>query len=663
MFMGPLQAVKPWSTTGVEGVFRFLDHAAALQTADADPESFRTRPCFLPALPLAASVLGPLTDAFSPLMAALWMAALCAFAITSRREEDAGLPETISIGRAVLLASATFLATFGPCWFLRGFHSDAIGAVLVSVGLLAVLSPPFTGRAALAGLALGASLAFHFTMALYAIPAILHFILAEKRTRPLLLFFAGALPGLALVAFELNVTGNPYFSGTGLAGLLRATRQAPAIRAVVRMATAMATLAVVFLVVSRIPAVRRAFLGRRISRIAAAVLAVASLAAVILPFAAKRLGLPEVAKALASVHPALLLFWDGLLLAAIHPLFLRADRDRVERVTLFAVLLTGLFGLHLKGVEVPVGIWTYRRLFPCVALLLPLCIHGALRGWGRHRFAPCAAVLCLVPMALAPNLWFGISDAGSDRLAAPVREHLAKANLALYDYRGRTAAFAGGTALPVFGLPRRGTQQHWDRCARDILARSSASNILLITSYEPCTMEEGVALQPLFTSTGTVSRIHAKRLLPCAFEQHAIHDMILRAISLRDNAVAQRKTFDGGPFGIRGPWKSANRGGCWSAPGCAIVGPVPQPGKPVVVRLELGWFDSDGSHPTSQVRLVPPAGSGSPAQTFEVSAPRETRTAVFEAPVDAPVDAPPTGLWSVEGSAVFHSAELAPLVE
>ena len=32
MFMGPLQAVKPWSTKGVEGVFRFLKRANRLVT-------------------------------------------------------------------------------------------------------------------------------------------------------------------------------------------------------------------------------------------------------------------------------------------------------------------------------------------------------------------------------------------------------------------------------------------------------------------------------------------------------------------------------------------------------------------------------------------------------------------------------------------------------
>ena len=35
MFMGPLQAVKPWSTKGVEGVFRFLKRANRLVTETA----------------------------------------------------------------------------------------------------------------------------------------------------------------------------------------------------------------------------------------------------------------------------------------------------------------------------------------------------------------------------------------------------------------------------------------------------------------------------------------------------------------------------------------------------------------------------------------------------------------------------------------------------
>ena len=44
MFMGPLEAVKPWSMKGVEGVYRFLGRAwRMIVDAEADDRAARSR--------------------------------------------------------------------------------------------------------------------------------------------------------------------------------------------------------------------------------------------------------------------------------------------------------------------------------------------------------------------------------------------------------------------------------------------------------------------------------------------------------------------------------------------------------------------------------------------------------------------------------------------
>ena len=143
-------------------------------------------------------------------------------------------------------------------------------------------------------------------------------------------------------------------------------------------------------------------------------------------------------------------------------------------------------------------------------------------------------------------------------------------------------------------------------------------------------------------------------------ESQDIRDTVLSACPTATGFVGQRKVFDGGPFGIRGLWKSANRGGCWSAPeGCGIVGPVPRPGHPVDVELGVEWFDGTGTNDVAHLRLVPPSGSGAP-QTFDVRAgSRQIVRLHVAAPDSLSEVCPSTGLWKVEGEAVFYEARFS----
>ncbi len=640
----------------LDGVFRYLDPPRALAAEPGDPDAFRTVPCFLPMLPASASALGPAFDAFPPLVAALWFLALICFALASEGADFRAFG--LSGCSRLLLAIAAFLATFFPSWFLRGFHADAVGGALVSTAFLAVLARPFPGQYLLAGLCLGASLGYHPTMVLYVLPVALYAIVHESRWRPILMLVAGALPGAAFAVFQLAAGINPYFQNIALDSLADAIRTEPTIRLLLKLVVALAVASAFLLALSRHPGVRRRFEGSRVSRAVAWAFAIGTLLVPVLLHLAPRLGLPEALTGLQSVHPRLRLVWFLLAALSVVPFFRRAQDFRAERMAVFLVVLAGAYGVYLKGSEIPVDVWSYRRLCPFVALMVPLCLKGALTGCAKRPAATLAlSLVALLPMAFAPGLWFGVSDAGADRLSAGIRAAMSDFDLVLFDNRERTAAFTAGSGRPILGLPRRRGAALWNRCSDWVLGRAAAgSRVALATSHEPCSLELGFALEPVHASEGVVRQRKTKRLLPSRVQDEPVRDVLLALRPVPEDGAAQRKVFDGGPFGIRGPWKRANRGGYWSRPGCAIVGPTPRLGAPVDVLLDLGWYDRSGTNPVSRIRITPPGGA--PAQTIDVSSRKQIERLTFAAAPDAAPDAPATGLWTIEGSAVFRSAEL-----
>ena len=649
----------------LDGAFRFIDPKRALSADASDPEAFRTRPCFLPALPLAASVFGRFYDAFVPLVGSLWLLSLLLFALSPDPEDCDSAP---SSRRRFLTALVLFFATFFPSWFLRGLHSDVVASVLVSLGLLVALSKPWRGQYALVGLSLGLSLAYHFTMALYAIPVAAYAILRSGKIRQTLALVLGTLPGIALVVFELHVAGNPYFQGTGFSDLVAAAEKVPVIRMLLVLVAVLGIASLALLACAHTPVVRRWFTSPRISNVLLLIFAAGMVPACALPFFGDRIGVPELAAGIQSVHPVFLALWGLLAFASLFPFFATSASYRAERAAVFLVALVALYGVYLKGAEVPVGVWSYRRLFPAVALLLPLCLRGALLGWSRHPIALPIPALCLASIFLAPLLWVGVHDAGSDALSRCMASHLAHPDRLIFDYRERTTVFRQGTDYPVFGLPRRNAQGLWDRCAEWALSGvETGQTVSLVTSYAPCTLETGVSLQSeeVFRRReepvdNSVCRIKTKRLFPCAFEYKSIQDTVLWAEPAVPGECHQYKEFDGGPFGIRGPWERHRRGrGYWSNPGCAIVGPVPKPGHSVLVKIEFGLATEPELEENPAIRLIPPSESAS-AQTIQLPPTNGDRIVSlrfdFEGIPDA--DLPATGLWSVEGRALFCTLDM-----
>ena len=435
----------------LDGVFRYEAPRRAASAEPGDTEAFRTRPCFLPALPLAASALGPLHDAFVPLVGALWSLSLLAFALS---HEASAVPPV----RRIATAAVLLLATFMPSWFFRGFHTDAVGSALVSLALLAVISRPFRGRLALAGFCLAFSAAFHFTMALYALPVAVFAIVRDGTWKRTLSLALGALLGCALVAAELQTAGSPYSSG-GIAGFIAAAKASPAIFALLCVVALLGTLALVLLALAHAPSVRAWFCRPKVSRAGSVLLASATALAVLLPFAGKFLGVPQLAAGATSAHPAMVLPLLPLAALALCPFYADFRVFRSERLLLLFIALAGAFGLYLKGSEQAIGVsgaWGFRRILPTALLLVPVFLHGALMSRASRFLRVTVSTLALVPMFLSPQLWTGVQDAGADRIADRMAAVLSKNNLVLFDYRPRAGMFAVRSPNQrMFSLPKR----------------------------------------------------------------------------------------------------------------------------------------------------------------------------------------------------------------
>lgn len=646
-----------------DAFFRFSSPDLALAASASSPEAFRTIPCFLPMLPLAASALGPFYDAFPPLMGALWFLALLSVALAWHPSSPSPLstPSTPSPRTRIAYAVFLFLATFFPAWFFRGFYADAIGGTLISIALLALLAPAFPGQFALAGFSLAFSVSFHFTMALYVLPVALYAIVREGSWRKTCSLALAALAGCALVVLELVVAGSPYSSG-GLSGFLHAARHIPVIGALLVLCVGLLIAASGILVAAHQPRIRAWFQARPTHFHGIPLVLVATAAVLLVSFAP----VPQLTLGRACLHPAMVAAFFLLVLLSLWPLLQNRTHGRSERFLLLLIAITALFSVYLKGAEKLIkveGIWGYRRIFPVVILLLPLCLHGLLlRRPSRLRLL-LLAVTFLAPLAASPRLWIGVHEKGADATAHATLSALGSPDFVLYDNRERMALLAADPSRAAFSLDPTDLHGHWDSCSEWLLSEARrGSNVVLMTSFAPCTLEDGVRLVPTEAQPAAIDLpiLYTKRLYPVVTKRKQAQDVFLAVQPLPDPlppAFGQHKRFDGSPFGLRGPWRLANRGGAWSSEsGCGIIGPVPRPDKPIAIRAEVGWFPPPDGPAATTLRLLPPLASAKPLE-IAVTEPRQTVQVEVPFSGDPQSTLPLTGLWTLEGRAVVYQMD------
>lgn len=599
--------------------------------------SCRTELLFEPMLPLAASALGRLTpvrpgelretygeDAFMPLLGALWFLVLIGFL---RRTQ----PKNVSAGKLfAILVFPVFLATPLPVWFLRGFHSDVAGATLVSIALCGFLAADSfaadTSRrgtrarralSALSAFLCGLSLAYHFTMALPVLGVLLAEVIRHGKVRHTLTvaisFLAGLLPIAAITAFVCC----PYFNIRNPGSLRLLAERFPEVRILLSILIAGSAAGMLLTVLAHVPSVRLRFSSPVWIRSGKFLCILILLGACLLPVIAPRVSaLASLARGFSSVggSPACQTFVLLLGVICLAPAFAGPSRIYPGPVFLrafpfltIALTVVSLFFLTLKGIEVPAGMWSFRRLFPIVALWAPVlttCFVSALTNdkWGRpgRRFdkiaLPIANGVVFVLFTLFILALNVVTERGSARLLAPIEQAVAETDLCVFDYHPHAIPFMRDPTRRVLGLPERQSGK-WPAVSAWLAREAATNDVAVATSYEPVLLEESYFLRPLASAEGRLSTRSNRKLYEIRRTARGFRLTLCGAHPFKasERPPAQHKVFDGGPIGLRGNWTPAHRGGQIPGDGASIVVPAPGADEVLHVRFLASFYSEDGT--------------------------------------------------------------------
>lgn len=552
-----------------------------------------SKPFFLPTLPLAAGALSPLAspDVFVPLLAVVWW-----WLVLSGAYRAGG-------GWGVAAAGALALGSAWPAWFLRGFFAEAAGTLLVaSVVAAASVRRPRGAMVAVVGFALGLAVAYHPTLLVVAGPVGLGLALeSERRRHSVGLAVGGALGVFPLWAITRWVC-QPYGDWTRLRPLWRMVTAVPELRAVAFVAMALFVVALVGLGALGRPA-GRAWLRRIEERMSpwvwAGMLAAPFVLIAVLPGS---VGLALRRGAMATWSG---IRWPyGLLLAVAITTALRRGRPALERFWILGLVWGALFFLFVKGVEVPVGLWSHRRLLPVMVTAVPLLaaplavLLARLASVGRGPAVAVAvglAIAAFANLARWPAAYGAVNERGATAWAGAASGPLADDGWTLFDYYPHAVPHMASLRHRVLGLGEK-TRDRWPEVAGWLRGVADETEVRVVTSWTPCTLEEGARLVPIETLEGQFPVVRAKAFFPAESALRTVRNTFCRWVPLVDGETAdQDKTLDGSPLGLRGPWGPSrpvrtsdgqDRPAVWTREGSGIVGPVPPSGGRVVVRLD-----------------------------------------------------------------------------
>jgi len=576
-------------------------------------------PWFVPTGPLAASALarfGLSPRLFSPLVGTLFV---LVFLLALARA--AGATGVFS-GVAVLLFSPL------PAWFFRSLQPEAAGAALVASALAFALAFPRRAGAACAW-ALAFALSYHRSCGLVGIALWGLLLLRETEPRAFRKSLAGGAAGFAAGFWLMAGTTTTYQS------LLGGT---PEKSALLRFALpALAVAAAAALGVSRIPRLRRMASGDRARQALSWLGPLAAVASLAVSFAAGG-ELRAGASCFLGAFPWML--WVCLALTWLPQ---REAPDALFRRTAIALIVFLMpFAFFVLGHEPFTGIWNTRRL---LASLLPLCVLGAfamasaLRGRSRKTVVAVVAALLLVGAAWTSwhfGAYAGRNERGADDFARALEEATSpRERTVLADSFHFVPALAADPAAKVLGV-NRWAYPRWGRAWKAFSALPGEK--ALLCAFAPPTLEEGFALVAGATVEGEMSSTHGNRdPAPRRLGRRhlAAHVLALKPLAPGDPVPAQRKTFDGGPAGLRGEWGPVARmpegdeRGQWTREGSEVVGPVPPVGGTAEITLRAGWFPPDETWSSQTLVVRAPWGEEAsaevPAGTHELflSIPRQ----------------------------------------
>ena len=497
---------------------------------EIDLSTCETKPFFVPTLPVAAAIFGKTGIPprwFVPLSGIAWLAVLWFGAAT---------PSRMSVKKQLFM-TAMFFATIWPVWFLRGFYPEAAGGVLLGIAIvLKFASVPGENGSILRdyqiGLLLGLAVSFHYSLCVLALPIALCAILRDgqwRRTFALALGGGvGTLPLLLITKYVCQPYGN-FLDYDTLAEMLKH----PVIRVTAAAAAVAALAGGAVVTLAHNKKARAFFIGkisRRGKRINEArtkcVLFCLLVFIVALPYAVG--GTLRSGAAATFGKPLLCMF------LLVGWLILRDEKRPVsDRLLLLALCAASLVFMYIKGVEVPVGIWSQRRFTPvviCVVSLLAGTDFPDLRK-GLFRWEnPCQtyvvnplACICMLAWALAFTFAnkevFTVSDGrGGEALRANLEKIIASAGddaLVVFDYFPHSFPHQNRKRA-VFGINEYVMRRHGHAPVFNWLAGEAADGrtVLLVSSHDKPDVPEGVAvrLEKIAENNGSYRVLRGKGL-------------------------------------------------------------------------------------------------------------------------------------------------------
>lgn len=580
-------------------------------------DSCSTEPFFLPMLSLGAAAL-PDKDLFVPICGALWFASLLAFGLCK-----GGV-------RGLFFAAGCFFATFWPMWFLRGFHTDVIGAILVGTSLLIALIPQLRERKLdvfVIGFLLGCSVGYHFTMVVPAGIVAVYLLLTKGWNIYRLgwLIFGGAI-GLIPMLYQLAFICTPYGNILSVSAFVEMFVKVKEIQflslALLFAIIVFVSFAAVILNKNIQPKIH-AFLDKYASKINPILICASAFLWVFYAIFAG-----PITAGLSTIQTGVVY---ALPLVVFSTVLLVVSKENGSVIYSALVLLLSLMAtlfVYLKGVEVHVGLWSQRRFFPVVAMFIPCLIVAlsSLKSKGIVKYLPFVFVLVsFIPIIRWPVAYFGIADAsqneenGRASVTTEMDAFIEKYNdqgkaIFIFDYFPHSVPFQHDLNRCVLGVGEL-AQWNYPRIIKWAFEKSkeNASDAFFISSYGTPKLEDGVAMMPICTFSDNLDKFSTKGVFPV--EKNAAKGEIKNVVCLMQEPTrssSQYVSLVGNlyPFGLRQPWGKTTRHGTWSRQGSGIVGPIPEKGGKVTFTISAMWTPpvSDGSWDNQELIIRSPFG-------------------------------------------------------
>ena len=570
----------------------------------ADWRSVETTPFFMPTLSLAAAGLEPALapERFVPLVGALWLALMLAAGFCAGG------------GWGLLATAALALGTAWPAWFFRGFYAEGVGAALVAGVVAAASVRLFRGAIAVAaGVALGMAVSYHPTLVVLSGPVALGLMLERNDRKTAGLVAAGMLAGVFPFWALTRWVCQPYGDWTRWATLKTMAFSVPEHRAVALALGGLALVSLMALSAGFSPRVRM-WIRRADAKLAPwgwlAICALPLLLVALLP--------GETGATLRSGAAAT---WSGirwpfalLLLAGAGSVLLKRRPIR-ERFWLAAFCGAALLFWFIKGVEIPVGLWSQRRFLPvalaAIALLAaPLSAAGA--GLSGKRWKALAALLALAAgganVIRWPAAYVAVNERGATEWIESVAREMGTNRWVVFDYYAHGVPYAAGLKHRVLGLGEF-SGARWPDVAEWISSLAPTEEVWVATSWSPTALEDGWRLEPVFSATGRFPVVKTKAFFPAVPGERIVQNAFARAIPLAPGeTAAQDKVLDGSPIGLRGPWGPIRNGMTWTRQGSGIIGPVPEKGGRAQIQIDGSWTPPAANWTEQILWVTPPWG-------------------------------------------------------